>query len=233
MKTKNVNLEERRKKISELVLKNSDLGAYVYEYISDGSLDHILVKISDDITISNVDSNNILTGEEQFVDVLCFFVLRFNYYFAPLQHKGAMISDVLSSQVPAFLLCKNYLGDNKFIDFYKFNFKQCVVNNFYYNIKLIYNNFEPFFKKSGITDNMNLAKENDVNSLFDLMRDLVWCNYDQYVIFNLFRSIEEIIKTNKKENFKYAYLNNTVMQWELLIDNYNLRIDAVRAILSY
>ena len=235
MKKELKSLEERKEIICKLALEQYDIGALIYKYVKEGSLDHIISKITDVKTKTIKTSfvpKGYLTGEEQFVDVLCQFITRFNHYFAPIEHKGMVIQEILASQVPKFLLCKNYVGDNNFIPYYQFNMKQCIVNNFYNNIKAIYDTYSEFFKYFGITKNMSLKNEKTVDLLFDLLHEMVWCNYDEYGIFNLFSDYETMIKENDNEEYKDALLGNSLLHWNILIKNYVDRVKSVRVILD-
>lgn len=235
MKKEFKNLEERKEIICKLALEQYDVGALIYKYVKDGSLDHIISKITDVKTKTIKTSfvpKGYLTGEEQFVDVLSQFITRFNHYFAPIEHKGVVIQEILESQVPKFLLCKNYVGDNSFIPYYQFNMKQCMVNNFYKNIKVIDDTYSEFFKYFGITKNMSLKNGKTVDLLFDLLHEMVWCNYDEYGVYNLFSDYETMIKENKNEGYKNALMSNSYLHWSILIKNYIDRVKNVRVILD-
>ncbi len=228
-------LEERKEIICKLAFEQYDIGALIYKYVKEGSLDHIISKITDVKTKTIKTSfvpKGYLTGEEQFVDVLGQFITRFNHYFAPIEHKGLIIQEILASQVPKFLLCKNYVGDNSYINYYQFNMKQCIVNNFYKNIKVVYDMYSEFFKYFGITKNMSLKNEKSVDLLFDLLHEMVWCNFDEYGIYNLFYDYETMLKENKNEGYKNALMSNSYLHWSILIKNYIDKVKNVRVILD-
>ena len=80
-----------------------------------------------------------------------------------LSYQSSHIANVLRNVEPKFLLCKNYWGDNNFIDYYRFNIRQLLVTNFYNNLMLLYregkiNRFCNYLK---IRPRLSLKKEDD------------------------------------------------------------------------
>lgn len=67
-------LEERKKELKKLALKNAFNGGTIYKMINEGKVDHIIKEINDEKTIPNVTcmvKKGYLTGNEQFLEILC------------------------------------------------------------------------------------------------------------------------------------------------------------------
>lgn len=243
MKGGTMNLDDRKAEIKKLALEEKSNGALIYQLVDDGYLDFVISKINDKKTKTNTTclvKKGYLTGNEQFVDVFCEFLHRFEHYFAPLNGKKIYISMLFEEKAPKFLLCKNYWGDNSFIEYYSFHIKQFLVYNMYQNIKFIYSEEPRFFKGLDITERMSLRNPKHINILFEFMRDMIWCNnYDSYANRVLFCDhnidIEERLSCKTKltkeeiiENVREGYITH----WEMLIRNYNKYIDCVENLLK-
>ena len=89
-------------------------------------------------------------------------------------------------------------------------------------IRFISDNKE--FKKLNIY-NLDINNENDVDRLFEFIKNLVWCNYDEYSLLYVFLIENE---ENITSDIKDFYDNN----WKKLMSNYNKKNRYVRKIVS-
>lgn len=236
-------MEKRKKEIMELALNGGETGAIIINLINDGELDHIIAKISDKKTKTfknDITPKGYLNGNEQFYDVLREFVGTFLSEFAPLTHKSIHIANVLRNVEPKFLLCKNYWGDNNFIDYYRFNIRQLLVTNFYNNLMLLYregkiNRFCNYLK---IKPRLSLKKEEDVNYLYDLLKEMVWCSYNDYSNYVLFDDYNNYVEACSlkckadKDDIEKSLFNHYEMHLGNIIDNYYERISSVKEFFS-
>lgn len=237
-----MNLEERKKEIKNIALTKGEVGAMIYDLINKGDLDHIITKITDVKTKcfkNEFCEKGYFNGNEQFYSVLEQYIFIFQRYFACISYKQLYISMVLKNKTPKFLLCKNYWGNNDFIEYYQYNIKKNLVENFYYNIMYLFNypQFSCFFKEIGIKKNFSLRNGSHVDIIFEFMHSLVWCNYCEYGLFAIFENLESLLNyqddyEDKQNERKNATIRNFMIQWERLIDNYNNKIEAVNVILE-
>ena len=100
--------------------------------------------------------------------------------------------------------------------------KKIIVENTLKIIRFISDNKE--FKKLNIY-NLDINNENDVDRLFEFIKNLVWCNYDEYSLLYVFLIENE---ENITSDIKDFYYNN----WKKLMSNYNKKIRYVRKIVS-
>lgn len=228
-----MNIEKRKEELKVIALEHKLNGAQIYQLISEGNLDHIVNKINDKETKSKSDKNIYLSGNEQFIDVLCSTFHYFEDNFSILPSKILWFQKTFKNKIPKFLLSKKYYGDNKFIPYYEYNTRKLFVENMYLNIKFIYDEFNEFFVKNGITKNLLLKNKNDVNILFNFMKKMVWCNYDDFSLIYLFDNYKSYIKEYK--NTSKDYLNSIhlhfAMHWEKMIENFNNRIEYIKIIM--
>lgn len=231
-----MNLNIRKEELKKIALSEKSNGSVVYQLINDGVLDLVIKKIDDRKTktiVTSIVKKGYLTGNEQFIDVLCEFIHNFERWFAPLPNKKSYIGLILDYKAPKFLLCKNYWGNNDFIPYYQFNMKKVVVENMYDNIKFIYNEYKDFFKSVGISDRLSLKNSKSLNILFKFMQELVWCNYKEYALFYVFDNYKNVIKENVSnertiEEIEKNILNSFNIQWDTLISNYQEKINLVK-----
>lgn len=236
-------LEERKKELKKLALKNVSNGGTIYKMINEGKVDHIIKEINDEKTIPNVTcmvKKGYLTGNEQFLEILSSLLRYFERSFLSLERKEFHFTNMIKEYVPEFLLCKNYWGDNDFIPYYDHNIKKLLVSNVYENIKFVYEEYKEFFKTNGITLNMSLDKEKDVELLYQFVVNLVWCNcvgsqwYFNSVFANYKTRIIDLIDHNNmsEDNATDIVLREYTIHWNRLIDKYNNKIELVNSFLN-
>lgn len=231
-----MNLNERKEELKQLALASKSNGAIIFQLINENVLDVVISKINDKKTntvVTSLVKKGYLTGNEQFIDILSEFIYYYEKWFAPLSNKKVYIALILEKKSPKFLVCKNYWGDNNFIPYYQFNMKKVIVENMYDNIKFIYSEFSDFFKELGIEKRMSLNNIKSLDLLFSFIVGLVWCNYDEYALFYVFDNYKNVIAEinnpsfSEQEKITYTYID-FCSKWEILIDNYQKRIEIVR-----
>ena len=218
-------LTEKKKEIMELSLNTRSNGVFIYKLLDSGCLDNALSMLTNE---NIVKTNAVLSvkeyfnANEQFIDLLSEFIHFFEKNFAALCNKEVYIELILKDKAPEFLLSKKYWGNNNYIDYYKYNMKKIIVENTLKIIRFISDNKE--FKKLNIY-NLDINNENDVDRLFEFIKNVVWCNYDEYSLLYVFLIENE---ENITSDIKDFYDNN----WKKLMSNYNKKIRYVRKIVS-
>lgn len=237
-----MNLEKRKKELIEIAISKYTNGGIIFILINEGHLDHIINKITDEITPTNskaIIKKGYLTGNEQFINVLSEMISYFSDIFCTIKHKEIALEFILEQTTPNFLLCKKYWGDNSFISYYTKNMNILFVKNFYDNIKFIYYEYFDFFQSINIEDNLKLNKTKDVNLILDFMIKLIWCNCErnQYSINYIFSNYKLYIiklknKYKNKRIHKYRLVyDDYIMHWDLLISEYKKNIEHIEKIL--
>lgn len=238
-----MNLDERKKELKEIALTKYTSGGTVFILINEGSIDHIINKINDDITLTNskaIIKKGFLTGNEQFISILVGMISYFSSNFIVLKDKESALAYILEQTIPNFLLCKNYWGDNNFITYYTKNMNKLFVKNFYDNIKFIYDEYYDFFNSININNKLNINRIKDTNLLLNFMVKLVWCNCinNQFSIIYVFSNYKyriKYLKENSKKERKFAdYLiyKDYIMHWDSLIKGYKKNIEYIEKILE-
>lgn len=239
----NMTLNKRKEELKQLALNNYSNGGQIYRIINNGYLDHIIINITEDKTITNstaIVKKGYLTGNEQFIDLFSELIHWFDTCFITLQHKEWHIHNILENNNPKFLLCKKYWGDNKHIPYYKKNMTKLFVKNFYHNIKYIYNDFKDFFSEINIDEKMSLDNNKDLDILFNFLNEIIWCNYkhSQFSFDYIFSNYKYRIK-----DFKNKYKTSSIMaetkiyenyliHWSTLITGYRKNINTVKKIIT-
>lgn len=238
-----MNLEKRKKELIKIALSKYTNGGIIFILINEGNLDHIISKITDEITPTNskaIIKEGYLTGNEQFISILTGMISYFSSNFITVKHKENALIYILEKTIPNFMLCKNYWGDNSFIPYYTRNMNKLFVKNFYDNIKFIYDEYSDFFKSVNISINLKTNKIKDVNLLLDFMIRLVWCNctFNQFSIDYIFSNYKfriEQMKANYKKkriNADYLIYQDYIMHWDSLIKGYKKNIEYIEKILK-
>lgn len=236
-----MNLEKRKKELMQVALEENFHGADIYRLIKDESLDHIIPMITNEITKTkyrSVVEKGYLTGDEQFVQLLTEFIHYFNSKLPPIIYDISQISLLLENQVPEWMLCKKYWGDNENIDYFILNFNKTIVNHFYENILFVYDNFSEIFEKEDITKEMSLDNTTDVDIIFNFLKKLVWSNPNEFGIYFLFESSGQVLKeyteiNPEPEKMRKAVTEHIIIHWENLIDKFIERKNVVEEFLKF
>lgn len=145
-----------------------------------------------------------------------------NYIFSNCNNKGEMYNLVFSgyfdniSSVSLFTIVDNV--DN-LIGFFNISFPCLINKDKYFNIIIddvdfllfnICNNKTVIYKKiiiKNFIENKNILEneygylfsriDNNIDELFELMKDIVWCNYNQYELIYVFSNYKSFINDEK------------------------------------
>lgn len=183
-----MNLNIKKDNLKKICMENDyGFGGLIYKLINDNSLDNT-IKYLDDKTVPRVRLDD-LTGEEQFIEILENFISYFIKEFSILgNHLPLCLNNCVDEKKIKFLLSKKYWGNNENGDYYIYEIKKLIIENFYQKVKLLYNDSElkKFFNKSGINDKMSLNNKNHVEKIYIFLKDLVWSSHGSYHCIYLF-----------------------------------------------
>lgn len=221
--------KQRKKQLKELALKKSDNGGRIYQLINSNVLDKAIDKITDEKTptiVTSIIKKGYLTGNEQFIDMLNNFIYYFDSKFPTIEHKDLMIELIFENQIPEFLLCKKYWGDNSNMQYFIDNMNKAIVYNFnetllFIDDKIIFKGFIKNIQK------LDINNKQDLDKVVNFMKKLLWTNIGSYSVMYLFQSfylkVRNFQKNNKKKNQLEAYkcvIKDVRMHFEILIDSY-------------
>lgn len=230
----------------KITLFNFDYN-FVYAYLiikllDNGSLNKLIKEITKSNTKVNVNSfirKSHLSGNEQFLILLENFISEFKNDFYFLNENFDYIVGVLlqNESKNSYLLCKNYIGDNNFIDYFYYNIRKLIIRGFYSNIKFLAKRSEiiSFFAKDNHIDLKRnfINEELGIDILYDLLNKMSICNVKSINCFLLFENIDSYIEqVAKKSNINRKEIESSlydfyVEQWEVMIDNYNHKKEAL------
>lgn len=242
-------LETRKDKMLEIVF-NGDYNsndAIIYKFLLSSTLDELIGRLNDKktkcikSTICNYTGKGFLTSEEQFLDLLNNFIVRFKTDFYFLGSYEMLILQLIleNGKNDDFLLCKNYWGNNDFIKYFKYNIEKYIVTAFYDNLKSVAevsDKVKYFLKEKGIKINkISLRHHDDVSKLYKLLRELSVSNHDTWSSLFLFSSLQKQILEMKDEidimDRSIRLLENYALQYEIAIKNYYSKKDAISILL--
>ena len=226
---------KRKEDIKNLLLKKQ-VSSYgrIYQLIETGKLDKVIDKITDEKTntiITSIVKKGYLTGNEQFLDVLANFISYFDRNFPTISYRDFMLESMFENDdVPEFLLCKKYWGDNDNIPYYTYEMKKFIVSNFRDTLFQTRVHLDrTIWKCMDQHLIVNLDDEKEVEWLFDKMKQLCWTNINNYSLIYLFSNwnksfiaMEKIVKRQGKDMLEASIrVNNDYgMHLEMLFDNY-------------
>lgn len=171
---------------------------FICSLLIDNKLDNILVKYNS--------KSDLITLKKLLDDFISFYYLYFSFL-----KKSDLYLIILINSI-------NHIN----LDF--LNSKRICVNNFYSNIKYIFDNNGEFFLSQGISKNMSLEDDDNVNKIFELLIKLVKSNKDNiqlYYIFENYKVIKKECKMKQKSTLRneeayYKICDN----WDVIITNY-------------
>ena len=242
-------LLKKEKKIKKIVFNGdfSSNDALIYNFLVNHTLDDVIKNITPEKTkcikntISNCTKKGYLTCYEQFLDILNNTIARIKHDFYFLGNNDYLvISFILENKKENdFLLSKKYWGDNNNMCYFMSSIKKYVVYNFYDNLCILSKNntkIKLFLenKKLDIYE-VDLSNDDDVDRLYELLRELALCNAKEWNILFLFSSIRDSInKIEYEKNSDYVKLSvieNYIIQYTICIKNYNKKIKAIKLLL--
>lgn len=227
MKKNSVAFNNKKDKLKDIALHSYNNGGIIYQLINEGDLDSIILK---KIKLENNPFvfKNLIVTDEEFIYNLNDLIHFFDNSFAPLHYKHHRLSNIFEDKCPQFLLSKEKV--NSATDY--FLAKKFLVKNMYDNIKFIYDEHKDFFKKANIKKNMSLNNKNNIEILFNFMKQLNWCNYDNRAMYYVFTNYNNVIKEKMSNNNQQEVISNVlytfIENWTELIANYNKNINKIK-----
>ena len=241
------NNNEQLKK--ELIENNYNL---TYSYLIITLLNkNILNKLTNKITdsktkikITTLIKKNYLSGNEQFLYLLNNFIYTFkeDFYFINTNFNYIIETLLQNEKHTKYLLCKKYIGNNKYLPYFSYNIKKLIVYGFYNNIKYLAKNSElikTFTKETKISTKKNmLSNKKGVEILYNTLLKLSICNAKELNNILLFEDIKHYIEqTPKNSNSDYKNIKKSILKyyltnWESMINNYYQKIDILNILLK-
>ena len=220
--------------------------AYIIKHLLEKNiLEKLITNINDTKTITNTrclskTKKGYLTGNEQFLMLLDDFIYMFkdDFYFLNKIDLFIIESLLKNSKYNKYLLCKKYIGNNKFINFFNNNYKKNVIYGFCKSLKKLApssNKIQQFIIDSNIKQ---LSVDKNFDQLFNILLELSLCNIKMFNIPYLFEDVDTYINEKKLLykgdilTLKIATYNFYIAEWEMMIDNYYKKIEAVKIILN-
>lgn len=238
-----MSINEKKEELKSLSLKEYPNGCMLYYLLDKGMIDHIVLKLKNNKVKSKyfvLSNKGYLTSEENFINTFMEFIDFFDSSFPTLKNKIIYISDVLEEKVPNFMINSYYFGDYDYIKYFDYNMKKICVENFYNNIKVVYDEHKDFFKSHGISNKMSLISRKNVDRLFELLQEFVWCCYNlnyirplDYLFIYYNQYVKEYGTTgmsivDKEKKAKEDF----VIYYDELINNYIRNIEKLKAFLN-
>jgi len=209
----------------------------INKLINENKIDNLIYRITNQKTIINPDSNNKIyyDANEQFLVLINNFISYFksNFYFIDTEF-NYIIESLLKNSNPSitkFLLSKNYIGNNDFIDYFNYNLNRLITYNFYKNLKLLSKHskiINQFFKNKKLNININLINTSDgLDRLLKYLKILCIANVKNPNLILLFENINiyttEMMGKRPNIDEKNIYndvINYFIVEWENIINNY-------------
>lgn len=209
----------------------------ISKLINENKIDNLIYRITNQKTLINPNSNNkkYYDANEQFLVLINNFISYFknNFYFIDTEF-NYIIESLLKNSNPSitkFLLSKNYIGNNDFIDYFNYNLNRLITYNFYKNLKLLSKHskiINQFFKNKKLNININLINTSDgLNRLLKYLKMLCIANVKNVNHVLLFENINVYITdmqqkrpNTNKEIIYNDVINYFVREWENIINNF-------------
>lgn len=225
-----IKLYLKRKNLLKIAERNSDeISAFIYILISSKYLDNLILNIGDQKVMTNskaIHKKGYLTANEQFIDILWHFINTFyNEFWYIGSNKNFIIKMLLANEdITTLLYSKKYWGDNDNINYFKYQIRKAIVNNFLIILRKIDESslVEEFLKSKSINlDKISLNKPKDTDKLFIALKELCCGSPSEYVTLYLF---DNRIDSKVKDQY--------LIQIERLIENYYKRKKVVNILLK-
>jgi len=244
MKNININkIEELKKELNNNTFSKSYL---INNIILKGRLDKLINKITNTktkVNITTLTKKRYLNGNEQFLYLLNNFIYIFKDDFYFLQNNQNYIIEILlqDEKNTKYLLCKKYIGNNKYTKYFSYNLRKLITYGFYKNLKILSCKSQTI-KEFTITNNIKFTKKalsnRSLDNIYTLLKKVSLCNAKELNNHLLFEDIKHYTKEalkNKEQNnknLKYIIEQNYITNYEIMINNYNKKKEAVNILLN-
>lgn len=221
-------LIRRKKELYGLAIKSDTFyKKNLIDIISGNYINNIINEIND---IPTIDINNsclikkgFLTGNEQFISILTFLIIKTieNFNFIKINKTELMSHIFYNNDKYQFLLTKKYIGNNDNIPFYRYHIKRFIIDGFIKNaIELIDESkiINDFFIKEKIKLSVGIKSIKKVEKILLLLQKIAYSNQDNPDVILLFKNMVHLKHGVIKRTYvRYRYKK----AWEYMINNYN------------
>lgn len=240
--------KKRIEQLKDEILKDTQNLTYAYlilRILNRGTLDKLTSKITNTktkVNVTTITNKNYLSGNEQFLSLLNNFIYHFKEDFYFLQSNFENIIEILlqNEKHNKYLLCKKYIGNNNYISYFSNNIKRLTVSGFYNNLKKLSKKSElikKFMKDNHINSRICLiSNPSELETLYNLLKKISICNAKTSNNIMLFQDIKYYLNQTSnninKEKLENNIYNYYIKEWELMINNYYEKIDAINILLK-
>lgn len=196
-------------------------GPYIYKIIESGILDNQIKKIK----YANVQTSMYSTFKDGITDTYNLFVLNLDKFlmFFDLNfilkntEKFAALSYILESKYTKIFISTKDVNQMHF--WYTKQYKKLLIDNFFKTLKKIYskniNKLNIIIDKAIDINSMSLRNENDIDEIFEFLKDLINCSrdnirflfFDSEMILNNSLYFEMYLKIFKNYQKRKKYLD--------------------------
>lgn len=243
---KNIN-GNKKEKLKKILINNKFSESYIINnMLTKETLDKLINKITNSkakVNVTTLTKKNYLTNNEQFLYLINNFIYIFKDEFYFLQNNLNYIIETLlqDEKNTKYLLCKKYIGNNKYTEYFSNNTKKLIIYGFYNNIKTL-SKKSITIKNFSINNNIKLTKKTlsnkDLDNIYTLLKKLSLSNAKELNNYQLFENIDHYVKEtlkNKKynnKNIKNIIKQNYINNYEFMINNYETKKEAVNILLN-
>jgi len=231
-----MNIKKKKQVLKNIILNDEfSYDMTVYRLINTNCLDKIISEINDMDVVCNINPNNKMSAEEQFLQLLNRFIVRFKNIFPNVNNFSEhIIENIFNSNqsiIGKYLLSKHYLGDNEYTEFFYNNIYKLFIINLISNIKYI-SDIEDLLKEENIeVKNIDDYTKEEIHSIKNLMSCLVFCSRDGYstlyLFYNVDYEVEKYLKSNDldcdNKSHKKKIIEIFKTQYQFIISDYKKR----------
>ena len=201
----------------------------IFDLFNNGYLDKFINNLNDQpimINYCTFQNKNLLTSEEQFLQIIDNYITFFNKKFTFITLKELIIKLIFYNNDNKIFHSKKYIGNNKYINYFNKNYILFTIQIFYKNCKKLYTHLKSELDSININiTEININNIAEANKILDILIDLCITNKNAYDLIYLFKDIDNAIvnvKTNEPtEKVKSSIYDIYIIQWKNIINNYH------------
>ena len=199
-----MDLIQKKQKMCNILLNSPhDYDLIIYKLLKTDILDEIILKLDNKIVCCNANPSEIYSAEEQFLMLLTrLFDFLLKIFPSLYKAREVVMEDIINGNkqnVEKYLLSKHYVGDNKYINFFKKNNYKIIFGNFINNIQEM-SEVKNILKRENIK--IKQISEYSVIELCDIanfFKKIGICNLDdEFVLTYIFSNINTVVEKRKK-----------------------------------
>lgn len=228
----------KKDKLREIVLKDDYYDIGIYRLLDKEYLDPIIDKLDDINVVSNVNSKEVVTSEEQFIGLLNRFILFFKSEFLNIPHAyNYVFEELISNNIDLFtkyLTSKYYLGDNKYNIFFEDSINRLSVANFIKNCSYL-DILKKFMIKNGFKiKSIEKYSTEEILAISKLVSNITYAYNNNFHLILLFEDVEGFIRKNEvPEKYKKTLLEGFIRKYEIIISEYNNKKDLIEELREF